>query len=249
MDQVIRKIYESGTVVGRSGKIHQLQSAIDRDEGEFLFRIIQKDAGIVRTLEVGCAHGLSSLYICSALRDRTGVSHTIIDPFQNGYWDGAGVKALEEAGIDFFTLLEAGSEFALPMLLREGDGRFDFIFVDGFHTFDHTLLDCFFATRLLRVGGCLAIDDVHFRSVRRVVDFLRQYPCYEEIGTVGSTARKSWKEKLLKTIMAPIPRTAWVRVLMPNLYRRLFGDSVTRLIAFRKVAEDNRSWDWHEDAF
>ncbi|OAI42549.1 hypothetical protein AYO41_04030 [Verrucomicrobia bacterium SCGC AG-212-E04] len=249
MEPVISKIYESGTVVGRSGKIHPLQSSVDCDEGEFLFRIIQEDAGIVRTLEVGCAHGLSSLYICSALRNRTGASHTIIDPFQNCYWDGAGVKALEEAGIDFFTLLESGSEFALPKLLKEGEGRFDFVFVDGFHTFDHTLLDCFYANRLLRVGGCLAIDDVHFRSVGRVVDFLGQYPCYQKIGAVGNRADKSWKERLLRLAFTPIPQSVWVRVLMPNFYRRIFGAEANRLIAFRKMTEDNRSWDWHEDAF
>ena len=36
---------------------------------------------------------------------------------------------------------------------------FDFIFIDGWHTFDYTLVDMFYADRLLRIGGYLLIDD------------------------------------------------------------------------------------------
>lgn len=37
MNQAIDRIYEAGVVIGRSGLVHQLHSAIDREEGEFLF--------------------------------------------------------------------------------------------------------------------------------------------------------------------------------------------------------------------
>jgi hypothetical protein len=153
---------------------------------------------------------LSSLHICKALQSRTRASHTIIDPFQTTQWDGVGVKHLEEAGIRFFNLVEVKSEFALPRILEQGEGRFDFIFIDGWHTFDHTLLDCFYATRLLRVGGYLAIDDVIFPAVRRVVDFVLNYPCYE-------------------------------------LFRSLGTD--LRMVVLKKISEDRRNWDWHDDKF
>ena len=96
MNEIIENIYETKSVAGKSGKIYQLQSAIDRKEGEFLFSIIKNDSTIRNTLEVGCAYGLSSLYICEALRGRTGASHKIIDPFQNIHWDGVGTRNLEE---------------------------------------------------------------------------------------------------------------------------------------------------------
>jgi Methyltransferase domain len=70
----------------------------------------------VNTLEVGCAYGLSSLFICSALQERHGATHTIIDPYQNGY--GVGIRNLEDAGLRFFNLIENKSEFALPKLLE-----------------------------------------------------------------------------------------------------------------------------------
>ena len=106
MKQFIENIYETRSVVGQAGQIHKLHSEIDRKEGAFLFSIIQDDPTIYNTLEVGCAYGLSSLHICAATKDRAGASHTVIDPFQNTQWDGAGIRNLKTAGIDFFNLIE-----------------------------------------------------------------------------------------------------------------------------------------------
>lgn len=249
MNKIIHNIYETNSVLGRSGQVHKLHSAIDREEGEFLFSLINGDSTIRNTLEIGCAYGLSSLYICSATRERPDASHTIIDPFQNTKWDGVGIKNLEAAGIDFFNLMETKSEFALPKLLETNEGRYDFIFIDGWHTFDHTLLDCFYATRMLRVGGILAIDDVSFPSVKRVVDFLKNYPCYAEQGSVGNNLSKSWKKVGARCILSPIKQKTWANILSRNLYRKIFEDQKVRMVALRKIKEDKRNWKWHNDAF
>lgn len=249
INAIIAKIYEMGTVAGQSGKVHELSSAVDREEGELLFEVIKNDPGIVKTLEVGCAHGLSSLHICSAIQERAGASHTIVDPFQKTSWDGVGIRNLEEAGIDFFNLIEVKSEFALPRLLEEKEGAFDFIFIDGWHTFDHTLLDCFYATRLLRVGGYLAIDDTCFRSIRPVVSFLKKYPCYEEYGSVNGKTSRTWKNNIAKMLLSPIPQRLWAKVLLPNLHRMIFETQTTRMIVLKKTKEDDRDWHWHDDTF
>jgi predicted O-methyltransferase YrrM len=247
--ETIEKIYEAGFVTGRSGKTHKLHSAIDREEAEVLHALVRDDPTIVKTLEIGCAYGLSSLCICSAMRERTGASHTIIDPFQNTDWDGAGIMNLEAEGLRFFDLIEARSEFALPRLAEQAEGAFDFIFIDGWHTFDHTLLDCFYATRLLRVGGYLAIDDVAFPAVRRVVDFLRTYPCYEFHRGVGQPVSKSWKHAVTRGLLSPIRREAWSRALSRHVYRRIFDDQAMHMVVMKKVTEDRRGWNWHDEAF
>jgi predicted O-methyltransferase YrrM len=249
VSEATEKIYKAGSVTGRSGKTHQLHSAIDREEGELLSSIIRDDPTIVRTLEVGCAYGLSSLYICSAMRERAGASHTIIDPFQNSDWDGAGIKNLEAEGLRFFDFIEERSEFALPRLLERAEGRFDFIFIDGWHTFDHTLLDCFYATRLLRVGGYLVIDDMPFPAVRRAVDFVRMYPCYEFCRAVGEQVSKSWKHSAVRRLLSPVRREVWSRMLSRHLYRRIFDDQAIHMIVLKKVTEDRRAWNWHDEAF
>jgi predicted O-methyltransferase YrrM len=250
VNKKIIKIFETGRVVGRSGEVHELHSTIDQEEGEFLFRIIQDDESIVKTLEVGCAFGLSSLFICSALQGRNGAFHTIIDPYQNTRWDGVGIRNLEEAGYRFFTLIEGKSEVALPQLLEKDEGQLDFIFIDGWHTFDHTLLDCFYATRLLRVGGYLAIDDVNWPSVRRAVDFLSNYPCYDLYGSVDNKTKLSWKKILMRILLYyPVHRETWERILSRHIYRKIFEDQSPRMVALKKMTEDNRSWDWHDETF
>jgi predicted O-methyltransferase YrrM len=245
--QKISEIYKAGSVVGRSGTVHRLHSAIDPWKGDFLFNIIRGDPGIVNTLEVGCGYGLSSLFICSALQGRHGAAHTIIDPFENWYWDGVGIKNLEEAGLRFFTLIESKSEFALPTLLEQGEGAFDFIFIDGWHTFDQTMVDCFYATRLLRVGGYLAIDDVNFPSVRRAVEFLLRYPCYELAGSVRARRQRSRKEVLVRRWMSPVSPRRWARLLARPLYRKLVEDDETSMVALKKAIQDTRDWGWHVD--
>jgi predicted O-methyltransferase YrrM len=249
MDELIQRIYETRSVVGRSGKVHYLHSEVDHEEGALLFNTIRDDLGIVKTLEVGCGFGLSSLHICKALSSRTGASHTIIDPFQTTQWDGVGVKHLEEAGIRFFNLVEAKSEFALPRILEQGEGRFDFIFIDGWHTFDHTLLDCFYATRLLRVGGYLAIDDVIFNAVRRVIDFLLNYPCYELFRSLGSVKSRSWERVVARTLLSLMSARKSAELFSRKIYRRIFEDTDLRMVVLKKISEDRRSWDWHDDTF
>ncbi len=249
MNEIIHTIYEMGTVTGRSGKVHKLHSSIDPQEGEFLFNIVYNDSKVLKTLEIGCAYGLASLHICLAAKGRIGASHTIVDPFENTLWDGVGTRNLEEAGIDFFKLIEVQSEFALPRLLEKNEGQFDFIFIDGWHTFDHTLLDCFYANRLLRIGGYLAVDDVGFPSVNRAVSFLKNYPCYEEHGSVSDKSPKSWKKTVARSLMFPLRRESWAKILNPTLCRRVFEDPPKQMVALKKIAEDCRDWNWHDDAF
>ena len=220
MNQIIEKIFETETVVGRSGKVHPLRGGIDRKEGEFLFKIIQDDPGIHKTLEV-----------------------------QTIKWDAIGITNLKAAGFAHYRLIELKSEFALPQLLQEREGQYDFIFIDGWHTFDHTLLDCFYATRLLRVGGVLAIDDANYPAIKRVIEFIKTYPCYTEHGAIGKVRKKNWKRNARRLLLAPLPRRTWARILHPSRYRKIFHDRVERMVALKKIKVDERSWDWHDDGF
>ena len=249
MNEIIERIYQTRTVLGQSGQAHKLKAAIDPREGRFLYETIDSDPQIINTLEVGCAYGLSSLHICAALKKRPEASHVIIDPCQHTNFDGVGIKNLKEAGINFFHLLEMISEVALPSLIEEKEGKIDLIFVDGWHTFDHTLLDCFYATRLLRKGGYLIVDDVSIPGVERVIDYLKTYPCYKEYGALDFSKPKSFKRHMLKLLLSPIPKSVFKAILTPRTYRRIFEDKSLSMIALKKVKEDDRKWNWHDDRF
>lgn len=249
MNEIIEQIYATGRVTGRRGIVHELHSAIDREKGEFLRSIVAGDPEIRKTLEVGCAYGLSSLFICSELAKRDRASHTIIDPFQNTDWDGVGLQNLDEAGVDFYTFVEERSEFALPELLKQNEGKFDMVFVDGFHTFDQTLLDCYYATRLLRIGGVLVIDDVALLPVGRAARYFAAYPCYETIGVVTENRTKPAKAVISKTMKTVARGDRWAKVISASLSKKLLDYPRTEMIALKKVSEDERPWNWYTDNF
>lgn len=225
-------------------EMSMLSAEVDPVEGDYLYRLISSDDSIIRTLEVGCAFGLSSLHICEALRNRPNASHIIVDPKQMDVWHGIGVSHLERAGIDFFDLIPEPSEFALPDLLRSQPGRFDLIFIDGWHTFDQTMLDLFYANRLLRVGGYIVIDDCQWQSVSAAVSYYRNYPTFEQIKEPAVISQTK-KQHIAKAITMAF-RPGLARLILPmSFYSRYYRPMrFPSMVAFRKVAEDARSWTW-----
>jgi len=247
--ELIEQMRSNGWVHDAQGERVPVDSAVDEAEGALLERLV-RDNGCRRTLEVGCAYGLSSLHICGALPPDA--LHTIIDPNQSTQWKGIGRLGLERAGLSNWELIEQGSEIALPRLLSEGAGRFDLIFIDGWHTFDHTLVDCFYATKLLRTGGILVVDDGQLPSVRRALRHISTYPCYQHIASTPLAPTRT--RQVLEASKAPLRAVGKhlplrlstelldASVLQSDVQRGIRGGCV----AFRKVAEDQRSWDWYE---
>jgi predicted O-methyltransferase YrrM len=241
---IIDEIYHSKIVRDQYGNQYDLSSEVDSVEGNYLYQLITSDKSITRTLEIGCAYGLSSLHICEALRGRRNASHIIIDPKQISVWHGVGVSYLEQAGIDFFRLIQEPSELALPDLLRTQEGEFDLVFIDGWHTFDHTMLDLFYANRLVRVGGYVVIDDCNWESVSAAVSYYNNYAAFEQVKNPALGAY-TWRQRVAKDITT-IFRPRLARMVLPaSIYSRIYRRmSFSSMVAFSKVSEDNRSWTW-----
>jgi predicted O-methyltransferase YrrM len=226
-----------------------LPVAVDPDEGALLQRIID-DIRPERSLEIGCAYGVSSLYICEALasakasaRQAGAPRHIVVDPFQSTQWRGIGLKNIHDAGfaslVDF---REEPSEVVLPRLLHEG-ATLDFAFVDGWHTFDQVMVEFYFINRLLRVGGVIAFDDANRRSINRVVRHALTYPAYR----VYAAGRE---EPVRPTVLGR-SRRALTRVpaisgiLRPDFLRKDWDLGILgTCVAIQKVADDNRSSGW-----
>jgi len=91
MDKVLQSIIYSRSVVTKDGINRPLgDHHIPEDEGDFLQKMI-RDAQPRVSLEVGCAYGVSSLYICEALRQVNASKHIIIDAYQHEIFDGIGL--------------------------------------------------------------------------------------------------------------------------------------------------------------
>lgn len=251
--KILEGIFRCGKVSDREDRLHDLGSNIDQKEGEFLFNLI-REQGVHKTLEVGCAMGISSLYICAALEEKDNASHTIIDPMQTTDWHSLGITQLDKAGVDYYTLLEEPSEFALPRLAESGE-KYDFCFIDGWHTFDHTLIDFFYIDRMLEPGGIVAIDDITFPGIKKLMRYITNYPNYKVIGNVPTENHRGFVGHLYDGIVASFRPLS--KLFPIKMRYRIFSDNVIRpdkelglntsMIAFQKTALDTRLWDWYEN--
>ena len=243
-------IYSSKVVATPEGELLTLNSAIDPNEGKAILSILKANPEFTKTIEIGCAFGLSSLYICEATIGRPQVLHTIIDPFQTSSWKSVGINNLKKAGVANFKLLEERSEIALPKLLKE-EQVYDFALIDGWHTFDHTLIDFFYLEKLVRPGGIIAIDDVHLSGINKLVRYLMNYPNLEIVHCVPMFVSK--KAKFRDNFLNGLFGIS--KLILPKKYHhRVFSDKVIKsdksiglyssMVFFKKIEIDKREWNW-----
>lgn len=250
----------------------QADCGLDENEGRAIYHVITEHQ-LSNTLEVGCAFGISSLYICAALSKQASPRHTIIDPNQTTDWQGIGVQNLQRSGYHYFSLIEKPSEIALPELLAENK-KFQFILIDGWHTFDHTLLDFFYANKLLEEGGFVAIDDASWPGIRKVISYISKYPNFQiyktvnvepdfrmsEISTdaVDLSADRRYRTRArngIRRLMDSLFRFA-AKSLPKNYSSEVFKDqycnsglhwrSYGTMVIFRKTGPDRRDFQWFE---
>ena len=152
-----------------NNKVIKTSSAINGREGHFLIKVIKK-YNLINILEIGFAFGISAFYILSNKETKL----TSIDPFQKTQWNNKGLELLKEYKFDKrHTLHELKSYVALPKLLEKyNTNYYDFIFIDGFHTFDYTLLDFFYSNLLLKMKGIIIIDDAMHSGVSKCVKYI-----------------------------------------------------------------------------
>lgn len=164
-----------------------------------LYELVRASGGPA-ALEVGMANGTSSVVICDALRSRGGGRLISIDPFQTSEYAGSGMDHVRRAGLaDCHSLVEEPNYLALPALVRQG-GKFDFIFIDGWHSFDYVIVDTFFADLLLRDGGVLALHDTDSPAVFKAVRFFETHRAYERLSPSLAVALKPLRKRLARRV-------------------------------------------------
>jgi predicted O-methyltransferase YrrM len=169
----------------------RINSNVNKDEGIFLEKLIL-DNNFKDVIEVGLAFGISAFYMCHSLSKTKG--HLIsIDPFQKQEWHNYGIELIKKNNFDkIHRFIEKKSYIALPELLIEAEKNnklYDMIFIDGWHTFDYTLVDFFYADKLIKIGGYIIIDDIRHNSVVQVIDYLtKNFKHYKRISSPSSVA-------------------------------------------------------------
>jgi len=166
-------------------------------------REILSDLRPEHTLEIGMANGGSSVVICNALRTLGRGRHTAIDPFQSSAqgWLGKGIEAVCQADLaSYCEVIEDYDYLALPQLVAE-HRQYDFILIDGWHSFDYTLLNLFYADFLLCCGGVLAVHDTGLPAVHKACKFLESHKQYQRIGPPISVGLKSLPKRITRRVL------------------------------------------------
>jgi predicted O-methyltransferase YrrM len=178
---VVEQIYSAGAVLTPTGESRPLHSAVLPSYGRALYDQVRISKPTL-VLEVGMAYGLSSLAILAALQDNDGEGRLIsVDPVQTTDWEGIGLAAVERAGFSGRHQLVEDFDFnALPSLLADGT-RVQFAYLDGWHTFDYTALDIFYADKMLDAGGIMVLNDCGWKAVNKSIGYLKTHRRYEEI--------------------------------------------------------------------
>jgi predicted O-methyltransferase YrrM len=177
---VVQQLLESATGKTMDGNGAFIRAGMSLSELVHLYELaLAAQSG--DALEVGMANGTSAVVLCGALSARGSGTLTSIDPFQTSDYARTGLAHVGRAGLSHLhALIEEPNYLAMPRLVAERR-RFTFIFVDGWHSFDHALLDIFYSDLLLEDGGILTLHDTDWASVNKAVRFLERHKPYERM--------------------------------------------------------------------
>lgn len=235
MNAHLEEILRTSIVHTADGDSKPLLAATSRDQCLFLQRIVH-EIGAQRCLEVGLAYGVSAL----AVAEVSGEPITTIDLYETSLSERIGLLNLERAGFAYRHFDEA-SQDVLPRLLAGGE-KFDFAYVDTTKVFDSVLVDAYYITRLLRVGGVIAFDDCNWPGVRKVVRYLSKWPHLKVYAAFGDNP-SSWQRRAAARIAALSP--GFRRLLRSELIETDEALGIAGgCVAFQKTAEDARPWNW-----
>jgi predicted O-methyltransferase YrrM len=170
---VLLSLYRKEPQLGVDGVRYppKLGDGIVVEEGLFLHDLARKIQAR-HTLEVGFASGYSAVFLLAAGRDRSGVTHTAIDPFETSDYHGVGMQQVKSIGMESrFRLMEDFSSFAIPQLVREKK-KFDLIFIDGDHKFDSAFVDFTLADLVCEKGGYILLHDRWMPSIQTLARYI-----------------------------------------------------------------------------
>jgi len=216
-----------------------IEAGIRREEAKTLFDLLRRERPEM-TAEIGCANGASTVAIASALECNGRGHHHAVDPFQSATWDDAGKRFIAETGLaDRVTFHDTFPEEVFPML-----PELDFVFIDGSHLFDLTILDFVLADKRLRPGGIVAFHDTWMPSIRKVLQFILANRAYEPLRLTSPPLSRAWsiattaRRRLARCLARIIAGDADI---MPQSQSfKQLGLDRTNLVFTRKLYDDRR---------
>lgn len=243
MHKLLEEVLANKRFVTSQNKEVTIHSETGREQCLFLQKIISENK-VKESIEIGFAYGMSTLAIAEKVVGNGG-RHVVIDKFERSFWDSVGLELVAQAGYsDSVEYFEDFSYAVLPKLLDEGR-KFDFAYIDSTKLFDWLLVDFFFLDKLLKINGIIVFDDVSHLGIRKLLRYIAQLPGYRVYSTSPENQSLHVKIKFL-TFLKFLPKSKLF--LKSNLLNTDSDMGInTHCVAIRKVADDQREYDWHMD--
>jgi predicted O-methyltransferase YrrM len=171
----IASLHRGDPQKGTDGAMHKPDSitGIPMKDGLQIYNLVRK-VKPKRTLEVGFAYGVSTMYFLAALQANGFGSHIAIDPFELQEWKGIGLMKVKEVKMeDSFEFIPERSH---PALAKLADKKltFDVMFIDGAHLYDIAFADFVLADALCPKQGYILLHDTWMGSVQRIISFIEK---------------------------------------------------------------------------
>lgn len=246
MLKTIENIFTTSKIETSDNVFIPVHSHTSKEQGLFLQEIFDL-VKPTKSLEVGLAYGISALFILEKHKQfkSENKSHLIIEPFP---WGGAAEYNIEKEGLtQLVDIRYEKSHDVLPKLYFE-NYRIQYAYIDTLKLFDTVLQDFYFIDKILDVNGVIVLDDCDggWPGIQRVARFINTLPNYKVLARHNKTKltiKKKIAITLLKTVINLLP------------FKKMFYSTINfktdaelgldyRCIAFKKMGEDERKWDW-----
>lgn len=244
----LENIIESGSIeINNSGERIPLHSHTSKDQCIFLqqmFDIVKPQ----RSLEVGFAYGISAISILEMHRQNGSSkgAHIVIEP--DNYWGNAAIYNIEKEGLTYYLQIRKDySDKILTQLFHE-NYRIQYAYIDTTKQFDVVLQDFYFINKILDVGGVVILDDCGgmWPGVQRVARFVNTLPHYKILSGHNKMESSPLKKTAKFVFASIINAMPFSKRMYPTLNIKTDAELGLNFscIAFQKIAEDQRSWDW-----
>jgi predicted O-methyltransferase YrrM len=242
MNQFVKSIIEQGIVYDEHNQVHKLHSHTRLEQGLFLQDILN-ELKPQTSIEIGLAYGISTLFICEALKELGDGKLIVMDPFQRD-WKYIGLKNIKESGnSNIVEFHEDFSDKVLPKLYFKGI-NIQFAYIDSTKVFDVLMVDLYYLTKILDIGGIIVFDDCQFPGIKKLCRFLMAHPSFKKYRTYKKVVENRNRLRL-SNIAKLIPYKN--KIFSQDI---LHTDTELGLnyhcISFKKTSDDNRDWKWHE---
>ncbi len=256
MNITLNQIYATRKVIDVEGNVvNPFPTGMTQIQGQAIYDVM-RERNAQRSLEVGMAHGLSTLFMCQALKDNGSTQkHVAMDPGQLDVFKSSGLTSVRREGLeDYLEFYPLPSAEALPKLLAQGE-RFDVIFIDGMHLFDFALVDFFYADQLLTDNGIILLDDTWMPCVNKLLRYILRNRAYRLQRVIEEPYRGANFVRFFRNLPQWRTEIGVVgRYILQNpldwnylfsAFRLALGGSLS-VVGLEKLANDTRDWTFHK---